>query len=113
MLLNEKEPYHSYQDPFEDGEIRHKVYFDDNHIIIHYMETIPEECGYTDPIYSDDSDKENVNPMGKGSAIYGMSHDEKAAKLISSAYSIAHEADSLCACGDNCTCHWMINWNMS
>lgn len=112
-MLNEEEPIHSFQEPLDDREPRYRFYYDEDHIIIHQMELIPLECGYTDTIYaSDNSEKKGVKPMGKGSAIYGMSHDEKAAKLLTCAYATTQEAEGLCAHKEKCTCHWMINWDM-
>lgn len=111
--MNEKEPIHSHEDPFEEGEIRYHFYSGDGHIIIHYMESLSNKCGYTDPVYSPgDSGGVNINPMEQGSSIYGVSHDEKVAKLINCAYTVTEDANELCAHKEECTCHWMINWDM-
>lgn len=118
-VLNEKEPYHSYEDPFEEGEVCYKIYCNDDHIVIHYMESIPEACGYTEPLYSSrDSDKKKVNPMedlereifgsesldSEGDSPldptyhmeYRSCHQELMDHLIKAAHQIGQEADTLC-----------------
>lgn len=129
VLLNEEEPYHSFEDPFEDGEVRFQFYTDDNHVIIHYMESIPEECGYAEPIVSSgDSDKENLNPMeitgweeSSDSWIgnstdptshmeYQPRHQELVDHLIKAAHQAGREADM--ACQEDCRCKWHLDWDM-